>query len=101
MEHRADPSQGGTRRGGRQRGRSRRRAGPAGERPRRRLAGGGVVTGFVSLLPHRNDWTEQERDAVRVIEHAVHRRGFHRRGDVAEVPLTLSYIQTLLRKTGA
>jgi hypothetical protein len=59
------------------------------------------VTGFVSLLPHRNDWTEQERDAVRVIEHAVHRRGFHRRGDVVEVPLTLSYIQGLLRVTGA
>jgi hypothetical protein len=56
---------------------------------------------LVSLLPHLNSWTEQERDTVRVVEHAVFLRGLHRPGDIREIPLTLSRIQRLLRRTGA
>lgn len=55
----------------------------------------------VSLLPHRNDWTELERDAVTMLECHIANRGSWRRGDVERTPLTLSHIQWWLRKTGA
>jgi hypothetical protein len=55
----------------------------------------------VSLLPHRNTWTEIERDAVKVIECHIANRGWHRPGEVAEVPLTIGHVQSWLRKTGA
>ena len=53
----------------------------------------------VSLLPHRNDWTEIQHDAVKMLEYVVGNRGSWRRGDVERV--TLSHIQWWLRKTGA
>jgi hypothetical protein len=59
------------------------------------------MTEYVSLLPHQNSWTVQERDAVRVIELAVFQRALHRPGDIKEIPLTLRHIQTLLRQTSA
>jgi hypothetical protein len=37
----------------------------------------------VSLLPHRNTWTEIERDAVKVLECYIANRGWHPPGDVA------------------
>ena len=55
----------------------------------------------VSLLPHRNDWTEIQHDAVKMLEYVVGNRGSWRRGDVERIPLTLSHIQWWLRKTGA
>lgn len=55
----------------------------------------------VSLLPHRRDWTELERDAVNVIEHAIAMRALDRPGDVIETPWTLSYVQKWLRHTKA
>jgi len=53
----------------------------------------------VSLLPHRNDWSELERDAVTTLECHIANRGNWRRGDVERTPLTLSHIQWWLRKT--
>jgi hypothetical protein len=55
----------------------------------------------VSLLPHRNDWTEIQRDAVSVIEHARAMRALDRPGDVQKTPWTLAYVQRWLRKTKA
>ena len=55
----------------------------------------------VTLLPHRNDWSEIERDAVTMLECHIANRGSWRRGDVERTPLTLSHIQWWLRKTGA
>jgi len=55
----------------------------------------------ISLLPHRNDWSELQKDAVKTLEYAVANRGNWRRGDVVEIPLTLSHIQWWLEKTGA
>lgn len=55
----------------------------------------------VSLLPHRHDWTEIQRDAVTMLECHIANRGSWRRGDVERTPLTLSHIQWWLRKTGA
>lgn len=55
----------------------------------------------VSLLPHRNDWSELERDAVAVIEHALAMRGLDRPGDVVQTPWTLSYVQRWLGRTKA
>lgn len=55
----------------------------------------------VSLLPHRRDWTELERDAVNLIEHAIAMRALDRPGDVIETAWTLSYVQKWLRRTMA
>jgi hypothetical protein len=55
----------------------------------------------VSLLPHRNDWSELERDAVAVMEHALAMRGLDRQGDVVQTPWTLSYVQRCLGRTKA
>jgi hypothetical protein len=55
----------------------------------------------VSLLPHRNAWSEIEADAVRVLECYVAWRGRCRPGDVLEVPLTIGHVQFWLRRTGA
>jgi hypothetical protein len=55
----------------------------------------------VSLLPHRNTWTEIERDAVKVLECYIANRGWHRPGDVVEVPWTVGHVQFWLRKTEA
>lgn len=55
----------------------------------------------VTLLPHRNDWTEIQRDAVTMLECHIANRGTWRPGDVERTPLTLSHIQHWLRKTGA
>jgi hypothetical protein len=55
----------------------------------------------VSLLPHRNTWTEIERDAVKVLECYIANRGWHRPGDVVEVPQSVGHVQLWLRKTGA
>jgi hypothetical protein len=55
----------------------------------------------VSLLPHRNTWTEIERDAVKVLECYIANRGWHRPGDVVEIPWTVGHVQWWLRKTGA
>jgi hypothetical protein len=55
----------------------------------------------VSLLPHRNTWTEIERDAVKVLECYIANRGWHRPGEVVEVPWTLGHVQLWLRKTEA
>jgi hypothetical protein len=55
----------------------------------------------VSLLPHRNTWTEIERDAVKVLECYIANRGWHRPGEVVEVPWTVGHVQLWLRKTGA
>jgi hypothetical protein len=55
----------------------------------------------VSLLPHRNDWTEIQRDAVTMLECHIANRGSWRCGDVERTPLTLSHIQWWLRKTVA
>jgi hypothetical protein len=55
----------------------------------------------VSLLPHRNTWTEIERDAVKVLECYIANRGWHRQGEVVEVPWTVGHIQLWLRKTEA
>jgi hypothetical protein len=55
----------------------------------------------VSLLPHRSDWTELERDAVAMLECHIANRGEWRPGDVERTPLTLSHIQWWLGKTGA
>jgi hypothetical protein len=63
------------------------------------LRGRGVQP--VSLLPHRNDWDELTRDTVRAVEWGIGSRGFHRPGDVLEVPGSIGYFQFLLRKTGA
>jgi hypothetical protein len=55
----------------------------------------------VSLLPHSNTWTETERDAVKVLECYIANRGWHRPGDVVDIPLTVGHIQWWLRKTEA
>jgi hypothetical protein len=55
----------------------------------------------ISLLPHRSDWTEIERDAVNVIEHALAMRALDRPGDVLTTPWTIGYVQRWLRKTKA
>ena len=55
----------------------------------------------VSLLPHRNTWTEIERDAVKVLECYIANRGWHRPGEVVEVPWTVGHVQLWLRKTEA
>jgi hypothetical protein len=55
----------------------------------------------VSLLPHRNTWTEIERDAVKVLECYIANLGWHRPGDVVEVPWTVGHVQFWLRKTEA
>jgi len=55
----------------------------------------------VSLLPHLNSWTEIERDAVKVLECYIANRGWHRAGDVVEIPLTIGHAQLWLRKTEA
>ena len=55
----------------------------------------------VTLLPHRNDWTEIQRDAVTMLECHIANRGTWRPGDVERTPLTLSHIQHWLRKNGA
>ncbi len=59
------------------------------------------VPSRVSLLPHRNDWTEIQHDAVKTLEYVVAHRGNWRRGDVERIPLTLFFIQHWLRWTGA
>jgi hypothetical protein len=55
----------------------------------------------VSLLPHRNTWTEIERDAVKVLECYIANRGWHRPGEVTEVPQSIGHVQLWLHKTGA
>jgi hypothetical protein len=55
----------------------------------------------VTLLPHLNSWTEVERDAVKVLECYIASRGWHRPGEVLEVPLTVGHVQFWLWKTGA
>jgi len=55
----------------------------------------------VSLLPHRNDWSELQSDAVKMLEYAVANRGNWRPGDVVEIPLALSHGRWWLHKTGA
>lgn len=55
----------------------------------------------VSLLPHRNDWTEVQRDAVKVIEHALAMRALDRPGDVQQMPWTIGYVQRWLKRTKA
>jgi hypothetical protein len=55
----------------------------------------------VSPLPHRKTWTETERDSVKVIECYIASRGWHRPGEVLEVPLTVGHVQFWLWKTGA
>ena len=55
----------------------------------------------VSLLPHRNDWTEIQKDAVAVIEHALAMRALDRPGDVQQMPWTLGYVQRWLKRTTA
>jgi hypothetical protein len=55
----------------------------------------------VSLLPHRSTWTEIESDAVKVLECYIASRGWHRPGEVQEVPLTVGHVQFRLQKTGA
>jgi hypothetical protein len=55
----------------------------------------------VTLIPHRNDWAEIQRDAVTMLECHIANRGTWRPGDLERTPLTLSHIQHWLRKTGA
>jgi hypothetical protein len=55
----------------------------------------------VTLLPHLNSWTETERDSVKVLECYIANRGWHRPGEVLEVPLTVGHVQFWLWKTGA
>jgi hypothetical protein len=55
----------------------------------------------VSLLPRRKTWTETEHDAVKMLECYIASRGWHRPGEVQEVPLTVGHVQLWLRKTGA
>jgi hypothetical protein len=55
----------------------------------------------VSLLPHRNTWTEIQRDAVKALECYIANRGWHRPGEVVEVPWTIGHVQLWLGKTGA
>ena len=55
----------------------------------------------VTLLPHLNSWTETERDAVKMLECYIAGRGWHRPGEVLEVPLTVGHVQFWLWKTGA
>ena len=55
----------------------------------------------VTLLPHRNDWTEIQQDAVKMLEYAVRASGELAARDVERIPLTLFFIQWWLRKTGA
>jgi hypothetical protein len=55
----------------------------------------------VSLLPHRNDWTEIQMDAVAVIEHALAMRALDRPGDVHQMPWTIGYVQRWLKRTKA
>ncbi len=55
----------------------------------------------VSLLPHRNDWTEIQKDAVAVIEHALAMRALDRPGDVQQMPWTIGYVQRWLKRTKA
>ena len=45
-------------------------------------AGAYAGNGIVSLLPHRTDWTELQRDAVTMLECHIANRGTWRRGDV-------------------
>ena len=69
---------------------------------RRRPAGPrAVARGRVTVLPHRNDWTETQRDAIEVIERYIASRGFHRRGNVLIVPLTVGHVRFWLRRLGA
>jgi hypothetical protein len=55
----------------------------------------------VSIITHRNDWTETEKDAVRVLECYLAHRGWSRPGQVMEVPLTVGHIRFWLRLTRA
>jgi hypothetical protein len=55
----------------------------------------------VSLLPHRNDWTEIQKDAVAVIEHALAMRALDRPGDLQQMPWTIGYVERWLKRTKA
>ena len=55
----------------------------------------------IRLLSRNPHWSECQADAVRALERSILRRGFHRRGDIVEIPLTISHMQKMLRLTGA